>query len=293
MAAVTMLFHPETELPRRVYRYQFVIDITQSMNARDYRVAGYPSDRLGFVKATLLEALHDLPCGSEVGLGLFTTQSVHFLFEPLEICRHFSVIDDALRHIDWRMAWSADTHVESGLHHAIRDLIKRDPSTRLIFLTDGQETPPQLVKPVFDVEPGAIKGLVVGVGGRSPVTVPRYDRENNSLGIWENADIEKPPVSSTVYSQKVEVRTLPTEGPYLSWMDETHLREISASTGLGFLVLDQPETFRKMILRDDLAELRPAVTDLRLWFGLAAILCLLIAYGVERRPQERTRAVRR
>ena len=288
-----MLFHPETELPRRVYRYQFVIDITQSMNARDYRVAGYPSDRLGFVKATLLEALHDLPCGSEVGLGLFTTQSVHFLFEPLEICRHFSVIDDALRHIDWRMAWSADTHVESGLHHAIRDLIKRDPSTRLIFLTDGQETPPQLVKPVFDVEPGAIKGLVVGVGGRSPVTVPRYDRENNSLGIWENADIEKPPVSSTVYSQKVEVRTLPTEGPYLSWMDETHLREISASTGLGFLVLDQPETFRKMILRDDLAELRPAVTDLRLWFGLAAILCLLIAYGVERRPQERTRAVRR
>ena len=293
MAAVTMLFHPETELPRRVYRYQFVIDITQSMNARDYRVAGYPSDRLGFVKATLLEALHDLPCGSEVGLGLFTTQSVHFLFEPLEICRHFSVIDDALRHIDWRMAWSADTHVESGLHHAIRDLIKRDPSTRLIFLTDGQETPPQLVKPVFDVEPGAIKGLVVGVGGRSPVTVPRYDRENNSLGIWENADIEKPPVSSTVYSQKVEVRTLPTEGPYLSWMDETHLREVSASTGLGFLVLDQPETFRKMILRDDLAELRPAVTDLRLWFGLAAILCLLIAYGVERRPQERTRAVRR
>ena len=293
MAAVTMLFHPETELPRRVYRYQFVIDITQSMNARDYRVAGYPSDRLGFVKATLLEALHDLPCGSEVGLGLFTTQSVHFLFEPLEICRHFSVIDDALRHIDWRMAWSADTHVESGLHHAIRDLIKRDPSTRLIFLTDGQETPPQLVKPVFDVEPGAIKGLVVGVGGRSPVTVPRYDRENNSLGIWENADIEKPPVSSTVYSQKVEVRTLPTEGPYLSWMDETHLREVSASTGLGFLVLDQPETFRKMILRDDLAELRPAVTDLRLWFGLAAILCLLIAYGVERRPQERTRTVRR
>jgi mxaL protein len=293
MAAVTMLFHPETELPRRVYRYQFVIDITQSMNARDYRVAGYPSDRLGFVKATLLEALHDLPCGSEVGLGLFTTQSVHFLFEPLEICRHFSVIDDALRHIDWRMAWSADTHVESGLHHAIRDLIKRDPSTRLIFLTDGQETPPQLVKPVFDVEPGAIKGLVVGVGGRSPVTVPRYDRENNSLGIWENADIEKPPVSSTVYSQKVEVRTLPTEGPYLSWMDETHLREVSASTGLGFLVLDQPETFRKMILRDDLAELRPAVTDLRLWFGLAAILCLLIAYGVERRPQQRTRAVRR
>lgn len=280
-----MLFHPETLWPRRVFRYQFVIDITQSMNARDYRVSGYPSDRLGFVKATVLEALHDLPCGSEVGLGLFTTQSVHFLFEPIEVCGHLSVINDALQHIDWRMAWSADTHVESGLHHAMRDLLKRDPSTRLIFLTDGQETPPQMVKPVFDMEPGLIKGLIVGVGGRAPVTVPRYDRDNNSLGVWENADIEKPPLSSTVYSQKIEVRTLPTEGPYLSWMDEGHLKELSSSTGLGFFALEDPASFKKNLLRDDLAELRPAVTDLRLWLGLAAISFLMVAYGVETRPR--------
>ena len=285
-----ILFQPETIIPRRVYRYTFVLDITQSMNARDYHLAGYPEDRLGFSKSALLEALHALPCGSEVGLGLFTTQSVHFLFEPLEICRHFSVIDDALRHIDWRMAWSADTHVEMGLYHAIREQLKKDASTRLVFLTDGQETPPQTVRAQFDSPPRALKGLIVGVGGRAPVSIPRYDRENNLQGIWENADIEKPPVSTTVYSEKIEVRTLPTEGPYLSWMDEAHLKGLSATTGLGFHALSTPQGLVNALLDDDLAELRPALTDLRLWWGLGAVIFFVIAYGVERTQRKSRRS---
>ena len=277
-----VLFKPEATLPRRVYRYSFVIDITQSMNAKDYHLAGYPEDRLGFAKAAILKTLHELPCGSEVGLGLFTTQSVNFLFEPLEICTHFSVIDDALRHVDWRMAWSADTHVEMGLYQAIRELIKRDPSIRLVFLTDGQETPPQTVRAQFDSPPHALKGLIIGVGGRTPVSIPRYDRENRLQGIWENADIEKPPISTTVYSEKVDVRTLPTEGPYLSWMDEAHLKGLAATTGLGFHALSTPEDFVSELLDDDLAELRPALTDLRLWWGLGAVFFFVIAYGMER-----------
>ncbi|MEY4684308.1 MAG: hypothetical protein RLZ25_767 [Pseudomonadota bacterium] len=283
---LVVLFKPESTLPRRVYRYTFVLDITQSMNARDYHQTGYPEDRLGFSKAAILESLHELPCGSEVGLGLFTTQSVHFLFEPLEICRHFSVIDDALRHIDWRMAWSADTHVEMGLYQAIREQLKKDPSARLVFLTDGQETPPQTVRAQFDSPPHALKGLIVGVGGRAPVSIPRYDRENNLQGIWENADIEKPPISTTVYSEKVEIRTLPTEGPYLSWMDEAHLKTLAATTGLGFYALTTPDGLKKALLNDDLAELRPALTDLRIWWGLGAVLFFVIAYGMERSKRQ-------
>jgi mxaL protein len=287
MLAIGLLVEPEIEWPRRVYRYQFVIDITQSMNARDYHLAGYPQDRLEFVKKALLEALHDLPCGSEVGLGLFTTQSVHFLLEPIEICRHFSVIDDVLRHVDWRMAWSADTHVEVAVYQALREIMKRDASTRLVFFTDGQETPPQAVKPQYEGAPKAIQGLLVGVGGRTPITVPRFDRDMNSLGVWENADIEKPPISSTVYSERVDVRTLPTEGPYLSWMDEAHLKEMAAITGLGFVTLDHPDTLKKALLADDLAELRPALTDLRPGLGLCLLLIFLLAYAVERDGRKR------
>ena len=278
------LFKPELTLQRQVYRYMMVFDITQSMNTRDYRREGMPRDRLGYAKESVRRALHALPCGSEVGLGLFTTQTTQFLFDPLEVCAHFSVIDDVLSHIDWRMAWSADSHVEMGLYHAIRELKKRDPSTRLIFLTDGQETPPQAVRPQFNDKPGELAGTIVGVGGLAPVTVPRYDRENQFLGYWENADIEIPPISTTVYSEKVEKpRILPTEGPYLSWLDEAHIKHLSAVTGLSYQRLDQPAPFAEYLTAAGFAELRPTLTDLRPWLGSLALLILATVHGVEKR----------
>jgi mxaL protein len=284
------LLQPRWTLPRHVHRYQVVFDITQSMNTQDYRVSGLPRDRLGYAKAALRQALHELPCGSEVGLGLFTTQTVHFLFEPLEICGHFAVINDVLEHIDWRMAWSADTHVEMGLYHALREMEKRDPGVRLVFLTDGQETPPQTVQPRFDGKPGAVAGAIIGVGGLAPVTVPRYDRENQLLGVWENADIEKPPVSTTVYSEKVVTRVLPAEGPYLSWLDEPHLRAIAASTGLTYQRLDAVEPFVDFLTSPGLAELRPVPTQASPYLAGLALLLLLLAHAIEPARAKKRRA---
>ncbi len=281
------LWRPEWPLPRQVFRYMVVFDITQSMNTRDYHLDGLPDDRLGFAKESVRAALHRLPCGSEIGLGLFTTQTVHFLFEPLEICGHFGVINDVLSHIDWRMAWSADTHVEMGLYHAIRELKKHSPGVRLVFLTDGQETPPQSVKPQSDGVAGEISGLLVGVGGTVPVTVPRYDRNNQSMGVWENADIEKPPVSTTVYSEKVVPRLLPSEGPYLSWLDEPHLRAISVETGLGYERLASPARLAQTLISPAYAERRPTATDLRPFMGGAALTLLLWVFGIDKSPVSR------
>ena len=278
MLVLACLWHPEWPIPRHVFRYMVVFDITQSMNTRDYHRPGWPEDRLGYAKESVRAVLHELPCGSEVGLGLFTTQTVHFLFDPLEVCGHFSVIDDVLSHIDWRMAWSADTHVEMGLYHAIRELKKENPGIRLVFLTDGQETPPQSVKPQPDGVTGEISGVIIGVGDITPVTVPRYDRTNQLVGVWENADIEKPPISSTVYSETVITRTLPSEGPYLSWLDEPHLKEISAITGLGYERLDNPASLTKTMLSPAFTELRPTVTDLRPFLGSGALLILLVVF---------------
>lgn len=283
LLVLACLWRPEYPLPRPVYRYMLVFDITQSMNTPDYHVEGWPRDRLGYAKAAVRQTLHELPCGSAVGLGLFTTQTVHFLFEPLEICRHFAVIDDVLDHIDWRMAWSADTHVEMGLYHVLRELPKHAADTRLAFLTDGQETPPQSIRPRFDGKPGEIAGNLIGVGGLAPVTVPRYDRENRLLGYWQNADIEKPPVSTTVYSEKVETRILPSEGPYLSWLDEPHLKALAAATGLDYLRLDEPTGFVRYLTSPAFATSRPTLTDLRPALGGLALLLLCVVFGVERK----------
>lgn len=277
------LWRPEYPLPRAVYRYMLVFDITQSMNTQDYHEEGWPRDRLGFAKAAVRQALHELPCGSAVGLGLFTTQTVHFLLEPLDICRHFSVLDDVLEHIDWRMAWSADTHVEMGLYHALRELPKHAANTRLAFLTDGQETPPQSIRPQFGGKPDEIAGALIGVGGSAPVTVPRFDRENRLLGYWQNADIEKPPLSTTVYSEKVETRILPTEGPYLSWLDEAHLKALSAATGLDYWRLEEPAGLARYLTAPAFAESWPTLTDLRPALGGLALLLLCVVFGVDRK----------
>jgi mxaL protein len=273
--------HPRLPLPRPVYRYLFVIDITQSMNARDYHAEGLPPERLGYVKESIRRVLHDLPCGSEVGLGLFTTQSVQLLFEPIEICDHFAVIDDVLSHIDWRMAWAANTFVAQGLYAALRDLENRDSGIRLAFFTDGQETPPQTLRPNFDGKPGAIRGVIVGAGGATPTVVPKYDRDNRFVGYWENADIEALPLSTTAYDNKVEAPALPREGNYLSWLDEPHLQELSAITGLRYQRLESPERLSKLLRDPEFAERRTAATDIRPLLGVAALLLLLAVHGIE------------
>lgn len=283
MVVAVCLWRPTGTIPRQIYRYMFVFDITQSMNTQDYHLQGMPQDRLGFAKEAVRQGLHALPCGSEVGLGLFTTQTVHFLFEPLDICEHFGVIDDVLSHIDWRMAWSADTHVEMGVYHALRELGKIDPAIRLVFLSDGQETPPQSIRPQYDGKSGSIVGAIIGVGGVTPIKVPHYDRENQLLGYWENADIEKPPISTTVYSEKIETRTLPNEGLYLSWLDEPHLKAISAVTGLTYKRLETGSSFAEFLLSPLMAEQRPTATDLRPILAGAALLILCIVLAVERR----------
>ena len=270
---------PHLPLTRPVYRYLFVIDITQSMNTRDYHAAGLPPERLEYAKEAIRLALAELPCGSEAGLGLFTTQSVQFLFEPLEVCGHLSVLDDVLTHFDWRMAWAANSFVEQGLYAAIREVGKRDPGVRLAFFTDGQETPPQSQRPAFKGKPGEVLGVIVGTGGARPAMVPRYDRENQFIGYWQNADVEPMPVSTTVYEKQLESPALPRTGNYLSWLDEAHLKELSAITGLRYHRLEEPERLIALLRNADFAERRTAETDLRPLLGLLALILLLAAHS--------------
>jgi len=275
--------NPKLPLPLRVYRYAFVIDITQSMNVRDYHIENMPADRLNFVKESIRQAVHDLPCGSEVGLGLFTTQSVQLLFEPVEVCEHLPVIDDVLSHVDWRMAWAANSFVAQGVYAAIRDVKNRDPGIRLAFFTDGQEAPPQTLSPMFTGKPGEVAGLIVGVGGAHPTVVPKYDRENRLVGYWENTDIAQMPESSTAYETK-EQETAPRpprEGYYLSWLDENRLRELSATTGLRYHRLETPEDLMEALRAAEFAERRTTNTDIRWLLGVAALLLFASVYLID------------
>jgi mxaL protein len=291
-AVLTLLAWADPRIPleRPVFRYLFVLDITQSMNTRDYHLEGLPADRLGFAKAAIRRAITDLPCGSQAGLGLFTTQNVELLFEPLEVCRHAGVIEDVLEHVDWRMAWAADSFIAQGLNAALRIVKKRDPAPRLVFLSDGQQTPEDPVRPELKIKPGEVQGLIVGVGDVKPVPIPRLDRENRPLGFWEKADILAP-VTTTAYldaSADTSHRRGNDGSLYLSWLHETELRDFADTAGLGYLRLDTPERL-SLALRDPaLGELRVVPTGIGWTLALIAWLLVIWPHLV---PDPRARHV--
>ena len=262
------LAHPTLRMLRPVYRYLFVIDITQSMNASDYHQDGLPADRLGFVKASIRQALDKLPCGSEVGLGLFTTRNSQVLFEPLEICGHFPLIANVLDHIDWRMAWAADSHIARGLYAGLREAAALGANTRLVFFSDGQQFPPEPDFPPFDGQPGAVGGFIVGVGGTQPVPIPRLDKENRPQGFWETADLRDflPPLA------------LPKDGAsyYLSHLDGPALTRLAAITGLNYVRLETPDNLARALLTQNMAAERTVEVDIRWILGLLAFVLLLV-----------------
>jgi mxaL protein len=71
------------------------VDVTQSMNTLDMPQAGSTStavaadSRLAFTRRALQRALADLPCGSKLGLGIFTEYRSLLLLAPLEVCAHY------------------------------------------------------------------------------------------------------------------------------------------------------------------------------------------------------------
>jgi len=261
----TTFFHPTWNLPRATYRYLFVLDITQSMNARDYHLADLPNDRLGFAKTVLEQAILTMPCGSEAGLAVFTHKNTHLILTPLEICRHGTAIQDTLRAIDWRSAWAADSHIAYGLFDAIRTAKAVDAT--LVFLSDGEQIPNAAREPVFRGKAGEVAGWILGVGGPTPTPIPRLDMEGHPNGYWKITDLPRQTFTSRYRGDTPSRRS----GLLLSHLDEARLKNLAAETGLGYRRLTTAGTLLETLSQPRTARVLPRETDLRPWLGGLAL----------------------
>lgn len=279
-ASVAFIFAgPTLRIQRDVYRYVFVIDITQSMNARDYHIEGMPADRLSFVKAAVRRSLRELPCRSEVGLGVFSTQNMLLLFQPLEICRHYAVIEESLAHIDWRMAWAGDSHIARGLYTSIRDLAAMESAPHLVFFSDGQTTPSDAFEPPFLEKRGAVRGWIVGVGGLKPVPVPRLDKEGADLGFWTVSEAEHTEVPRYDPEGRGSGKSPENQGEiYLSALQETELKRLAGITGLRYHRLRSPDKLTEALMSNDLARQQAVTTDVRWIFALTTLILIIAPY---------------
>ncbi|MFA7097798.1 MAG: vWA domain-containing protein [Gammaproteobacteria bacterium] len=302
-ALVLALARPTLPVTREVYRHIVVVDITQSMNVQDYQVEGRPVSRLEQVKRALRETLPELPCGSEVGLAIFSEHRAFLLFAPMEICANFSAILPTIDRLEWRMAWVGNSEVSKGLYEGLRVARQFGPQTNLVFITDGHEAPPvnPRYRPVFHGTPGEVAGVIVGVGGPTPVPIPKYDLSGRFVGYWSRDEVPQTDPyrrgrGGSVAGESMvgleDVAPVPewnTGNEHLSSLREGYLKQLAQETGLHYRRLSVPKDLAAALRQPQFVREVRAEAEVGWVFGAFALACLIAAHVL---PLRRARGYR-
>lgn len=289
LAMLALFIKPQIIKQQPVYNYTFIVDITRSMNARDYQLKDEAVSRLQFVKQTLNKLVLKLPCQSKVGLGIFTERNSTLLFEPIEVCSSYAEIDSVLDTIDWRMAWAADSRISKGLASTISQI--QDSGSHIIFLTDGQEAPPinPRYKTDFSDLKGKLKGLLVGVGGLQNVPIPKYNNQGQQQGFYKQDEVPHRSTfgmapTSSVPVEGYNARNAPfgsakvSGDQHLTRLYEPYLQQLSKQIEWSYLRLETSEQLNLALQTAHFSELRAVQSDIRQYPAILALLLLSLVY---------------
>lgn len=240
---------PPIPSDRKGVEFIAVVDITGSMNTRDYKQGGKPVSRLAIAKDALKELIASLPCPSRMGLALFTERVPFLLFEPTDVCTDYGTLAVAIDSIDWREGWQGDSHIAAGLYNAV-DLAKSLKSD-LVFITDGQEAPPlpAMGGPTFEGKKGDVRGLIVGAGNYELSQIPKFDDRGNEIGFVEPGEVPNesrfgPPPADAESRPGYDARNAPFGGTaaegteHLSSVREPYLKSLAEKTGLTYVHME-------------------------------------------------------
>lgn len=245
LLALAALADPKLPMTRDLRDALVVVDITRSMNVRDMNGAS----RLDAARETLLQWISGLPCGSRIGLAIFTERRSLTLFEPVEICADYASIAGSLQAMNWRMAWDGDSMIAKGLNHALDRA--QGFGVPLVLITDGQEAPP-LPYAGPDIYRGdSPGGVIVGAGGDTPAPIPMFDDLGRETGFYGPNDVQHAPsrVGPPPTDATERPGYHPRQNPYgesdlegvehLSALRADYLRALAAERGLGFVRLGE------------------------------------------------------
>ena len=296
------LLSPRWPLAQSHWNHVVYIDITQSMNTRDMSLgevqgAGQPVSRLAFVQQALHEALLALPCGSRLGLGLFTEYRVLLLTTPVEVCANYDDLLAIVQRIDGRMSWAGASEVSKGVFWSIRTTRQLDGAPSLMFITDGHEAPPLRPgsEPRFNEPLGQVQGAILGVGGAALSPIPKFDPEGHLLGVWEPDEVLQTDTfsagrtiggsrQSLVEADGSPVKAYQGSGTeHLSSLKEPHLLELAAQVGLQYRHLATPGDLVEALRDERLARSAVVARDLRFVPAAVALLLLVAAFAPRRR----------
>jgi mxaL protein len=280
---------PSMSPERRSFDTLALVDITGSMNTRDYLVEGKPVSRLDYIKSALHDFIAGLPCGSRFALGVFAERRSFLLFEPVEVCADYAPLAGALKALDWRMAWEGDSRISSGLFRGIGDA--RQLGVNLIFFTDGQEAPPLPFSgpPPFEGRIGEVRGLIVGVGGYELSPIPKFDDNGREIGFYGVEDVPHDnrfglPPEGAEQREGYNARNAPFGAEvvvgveHLSSVREPYLLSLSEKTGLSYTHLTDAHRLLGAFEAAAAPRYRPYPQSLRPALGEAAAVLLIALY---------------
>ena len=134
-------FKPTIPLPRNIYSYILVVDISQSMNVEDATLNGKSTSRIAYTQAMLHQVIANMPCDTRVSVGLFAGVSIAALYNPIEVCSNYAAIQDTIDHLDWRTAWSGNSRLRDSMLTLARVLRAFPEPAQVVYFSDGEEAP--------------------------------------------------------------------------------------------------------------------------------------------------------
>lgn len=265
-----------------------VIDITGSMNTRDMDTSAGPESRIAAARASLVAMLKSVPCGSKLGLGIFTERRSFLLFEPVEVCGNYDALSAAIRGIDWRMAWEGDSYIAKGLYSSIE--VAQSLKAGVMFFTDGHEAPPLPFTgvPPFEGKPGEVNGLIVGVGGEQKSPIPKFDENGQEIGVYAVTDVPHDNRSGPApesgehpagwHPRNAPFGAAPAVGDeHLSSLRAEYLKRLAGMTGLSFVDLKTTHDLASAMIAAGATREVNAVSSISRWpAGLALVLLVLL-----------------
>ena len=279
----------KTSLP--VARAMVIFDITQSMNVQDMRWGNRAETRLEAAKQMVRESLAAMPCGSDLGIGIFTGHRSFVLFKPVEVCAHYAEISSVINDIDWRMAWAARSEVAKGVHSGLLVSEQIGDNTRLIFITDGHEAPPinPQFLPKFKGKPGNVKGAILGVGGDVPLRIPKYDPNGKFIGFWRAGEVQQidsysagRPVEQAESMSGVDTNNLDERiasgTEHFSSLKESYLISVADRLELEYKRIVSADDMQRSLLSKSLTVATDGRKDISRWIAALGFLSLLASF---------------
>lgn len=285
--AIAMV-NPKIPLSLNVNNYMFVIDITQSMNVKDMHMNKRPISRLNYALQLISMSLKELPCGTKVSIALFANAEVVPLYVPIEICENFGVIQDTLKHLEWRMAWRGSSHLRLGLIDAGSVSLTLPEPTKIIFLTDGDEAAPLNAITKVDLQPmqGSSSWLLAGIGSQEPSPIPKFNSKDEIIGYWSQYATKIEPSQivneDSVGKRDDSIASDPHEY-YLSALREEYLKEVVSDINANYVRADLQTKFLAAINKLPSASNSPAHLETGWIFALISAFFVIADYLPKRK----------